>query len=252
MGSWFFCDAKGVFVLRLPEGPTIGKNYAWRSYFHGGPRDRDETWRPAPGERLPGTSLSEVFRSQDTSAWIVAISTPVFDTTDEKNFLGVLAMTVEVGRFVELRGENNELSPFAVLVDNREGDHKGLVLQHPLFDKLLRTGRPLPDRIKTYRINADDLPDDRQREENYRDPLAADPEGGDFDRPWLARMEQVRVGDKDTGWIVIVQEAYDSAIGETLDNLTRGLVRSGAIALGLIALVMAGLWGMAKRLSGTA
>ena len=59
-------------------------------------------------------------------------------------------------------------------------------------------------------------------------------------------MEPVRVRDQDTGWIVIVQEAYDSAIGATLDNLTHGLVRSGLIALGLIALVMAGLWGMAK------
>jgi hypothetical protein len=62
-------------------------------------------------------------------------------------------------------------------------------------------------------------------------------------------MEPVKVRDKDTGWIVIVQEAYDSAIGATLDKLTHGLIRSGLIALGLIALVMAALWGMAKRLS---
>ena len=27
-------------------------------------------------------------------------------------------------------------------------------------------------------------------------------------------MEPVRVRDKDTGWIVIVQEAYDTAIGD--------------------------------------
>ena len=65
-------------------------------------------------------------------------------------------------------------------------------------------------------------------------------------------MEPVAVRDKDTGWIVIVQEAYDTAIGATLSELTRSLSAPALIALGLIALVMAGLWGMAKRLSGRA
>ena len=62
-------------------------------------------------------------------------------------------------------------------------------------------------------------------------------------------MAPVSVRGHDTGWIVIVQEAYDTAIGDTLGKLKHGLVNSGLIALGLIALVMAGLWGMAKRLS---
>ena len=57
---------------------------------------------------------------------------------------------------------------------------------------------------------------------------------------------------RDTGWIVIVQEAYDTAIGATLQKLERSLIRSGLVALGLIALVMAGMWGMAKRVSGKA
>ena len=97
---------------------------------------------------------------------------------------------------------------------------------------------------------ADDLPDTpRWREEHYSDPLAVDPEGGQYNRLWLAEMEPVRVRGRDTGWIVIVQEAYDTAIGDTLAKLKHGLVTSGLIALGVIALVMAGLWGMAKRLS---
>ena len=118
----------------------------------------DETWRPAPGEHLRGTTLSDVFRSKATSRWTVAISTPVFDKSPEKKFLGVVAMTVEVGRFVEFPGGENQ---FAVLVDNREGKHKGVVLQHPLFDKLMLASQDekLPDRFKNYRVNADDLPD---------------------------------------------------------------------------------------------
>ena len=40
VASWFFCDANGVSTVRVPEkAATIGKNFAWRSYFHGGPRD---------------------------------------------------------------------------------------------------------------------------------------------------------------------------------------------------------------------
>ena len=39
VASWFFCDAQGLSVVRVPESRTIGKNFAWRSYFHGGPRD---------------------------------------------------------------------------------------------------------------------------------------------------------------------------------------------------------------------
>jgi hypothetical protein len=62
-------------------------------------------------------------------------------------------------------------------------------------------------------------------------------------------MEPVKVRGQDTGWVVIVQEAYQTAIGGTLDRLKQNLLRSGLIALGVVALVMAGLWGMAKRMS---
>ena len=249
VASWFFCDAGGISTARTPEGRTIGKNFAWRSFFHGGPRDFEDTWRPTtPDEHLQRTALSVVFRSRATSRWIVAVCTPVYDLSPEKKFLGVVAMTVEVGRFVELRGGDRQ---FAVLVDNREGKNKGVILQHPLFDKLLTEQPKLPDRFKNYRVSNDDLPDTLRRQEHYSDPLAVDEAGGSFNRHWLARMEPVRVRNRDTGWIVIVQEAYDAAIGQTLEKLSHSLVRSGLIALGLIALVMAGLWGMAKRLSGT-
>lgn len=246
--SWFFCDAGGTSTVRVPVGRTIGRNFAWRSFFHGGPSDLDESWRPKPGERLPGTTLSDVFQSRATGSWIVAVSAPVFDLSPERKFLGVTAMTTEVGRFVDFPDAEHQ---FAVLVDNRDGGHKGVVLQHPLYDKLLEKNPKLPDRFQFYRVSADDLPAHAARQEHYSDPLAVDAEGGEFDRWWLARMEPVRVRGADTGWIVIVQEDYETAINATLGELKRGLLRSGLIALGLIALVMAALWGMAKRLSGS-
>ena len=191
---------------------------------------------------------SEQKRSADAADFHVTWEAPVFDLSPEKKFLGVVAMTAEVGRFVDFPGGDDQ---FAVLVDNREGDHKGVVLQHPLLDKLMEKETKLPDRFQHYRVSPDDLPDTAAREKHYSDPLAVDAEGGEFNRRWLARMEPVRVRDADTGWIVIVQEGYETAIDATLSKLKRGLFHSGLIALGFIALVMAGLWGMAKRLSGS-
>jgi eukaryotic-like serine/threonine-protein kinase len=251
VAGWFICDPAGVSMIHVPDAKTIGKNFSWRSYFHGENRDMEnESWRPAPGVHIRGTTLSAVFRSKATSRWTVAVSTPIFDDSPEKKFLGIVAMTVDVGRLVMFPGSESQ---FAVLVDNRPGKFKGVVMQHPLLDKLLspeRVTEPvLPEKFTIYRINADDLPDIRERQEHYSDPLAVDPEGGEYAGQWLARMEPVRVRSRDTGWIVIVQEAYDTAIGDTMAKLTDGLIHSGLIALGLIALVMAGLWWMAKRLS---
>ena len=154
VAAWFFCDANGVATIRVPEGRTIGMNFAWRSYFYGGTNDMEKSWRPAAGQHVVGTTLSAVFRSQATSQWTVAISTPVFDLSPEKKFLGVLAMTVEVGRFVQFPGDENQ---FAVLVDNREGKYQGVVVQHPLFDALLAKqshlpNPKLPEDIDKYRV----------------------------------------------------------------------------------------------------
>ena len=244
VASWFFCDPRGISTFRVPESQTIGKNFAYRSYFNGGPRDLDPSWRPGPGEHVAGTHLSAVFRSKATHRWIVAVAAPVFDRSPEPRFLGVVALTVEVGRFAELQGRDNQ---FAVLVDRRDGDNKGVILQHPLFDKLLQEQGKLPDRFKSYRVNSDDLPDVLSRQEHYADPLAADPEGAEYNRHWLARMQPVRVRGAVTGWVVIVQEAYDTAIGSTLQTLAAGLVRYGLLALLLVAMIMAALWGFVMR-----
>jgi hypothetical protein len=251
--SWFFCEAHGVSTARIGKGDTIGWNLAYRSYFHGGLRDFPKSWRPEPGDHLRSTTLSAVFQSLATTRWVVAVGAPVFDdSTEKKEFLGVVALTVEVGKFVKLPGLEEQ---FAVLVDRRKGDNEGVILQHPLFDKILADPQQgkLPDRFNDadHRVGSDDLPDQKhpERQQDYHDPLAVDPAGGEYDQHWLARMEPVRVRGDDTGWIVIVQEAYDTAIGSTLDRLQSGLLHYGRLALAMIALVMAGLWWFAARLA---
>ncbi|MGQ9576726.1 MAG: protein kinase domain-containing protein [Thermoguttaceae bacterium] len=250
VASWFFCDAHGISTARTPESKTIGRNYAWRSFFHGGDRDLEPTWRPEAPPQRRTTQLSAVFRSQASNHWIVAVSTPVWDPEptgpgSSGKFLGVVALTVRVNRFVNLKGDENQ---FAVLVDLRPGDHTGMILQHPLYDRLLQTHNLLPDRLQRYRLAPEDLPLRDQTKRDYRDPLAADPEGGAYDRHWLAWMEPVSVRDGDQGWGVIVQEAYQSAIGQTLAELRSKLIGYGLAAVAMVVLVLVSLWSLAFRL----
>ncbi len=246
VASWFLCDTRGLSTVRLPSPTTVGKNYAWRSFFHGGLMDREPSWRPSSDEWLAETTISAIFRSQATNHWIVAVSAPIFADSERENFLGVVALTVELGRFVELGGSTSQ---FAVLVDWRDGPQKGLIIQHPLFNQLISEQGILPEQLKDYRLTPDRLPDTPARQRNYHDPLAAAPEGAVLDRPWLAHMAPVQMRMTDTGWIVIVQEAHDEAIGRTLRQLRLVLIHHGIIALALVGLVMVVLWIAATRLS---
>jgi len=245
VASWFFCDASGISTVRVPESKTIGKNFAWRSFFHGDKADRPENWRPPPEQHLKGTRLSAVFQSRASNAWIVAVATPVFDPGAGGEFLGVVALTVRVTRFVELEGSENQ---FAVLVDLREGEHTGMILQHPLFNRWLSKNDKIPGRFQNYRLASEDLPATAERMHDYRDPLAADPEGEPYERHWMARIEPVTVRGKDMGWAVIVQESYDTAIGSTLAGLRSALVGYGLAAVAMVVLVLAAVWGLAFRL----
>ena len=254
--SWFINDDRGLQLAREPVSQTIGKNYAWRTYFHcltdnGVVQDKDPTWRPKdPEDRLYSTKLSAVFISQATGRWIVTVSTPVEKDGPGGEFLGIVALTVEVGQFIELRGTQTNSQDiqdqFAVLVDRRKGPNQGLILQHPLFEK------KLPARFKEYRIKQDDLPDTINKQKNYRDPLATAPEGGAYNKRWLAAVQPVPVRGEDTGWRVIVQKSYDEAIGRNLKDLKRSLVGGGLAALVLVALVVTSLWAFVIRLLGPA
>ena len=75
-------------------------------------------------------------------------------------------------------------------------------------------GGRLPDHFANLRIGVDEFPSDRYRKAFYTDPLADhDPA---YDIRWLAETAAVIVGEEDTGWNVIVQESYASAIGDPL------------------------------------
>ena len=262
VSSWILNDERGLQLARTPapepEHNTVGVNWAYRSYFNGHRQDEKPDWRPSPGMRLQHTHLSAVFLSLATNKWTVAVSTPVLQRqpSGEKTFLGVLALTVEVGYFMTELNEPSEVEGRAghvsALVDWREGRNRGLILQHPLFDEY----RSIPEHFTNYRVslvevegasenNGDQvaIPD----REHYIDPVAADVEGKAYDKVWLADLAPVRVRGEPTGWYVIVQESYDTAIGETLGQLRGSLLSSGLFALAVIALVVTTLWAFVVR-----
>lgn len=242
VASWFFVDAHGISAARVPESLTLGKNYAWRSFFSGENADRPRDWRPPEGVHVAETKPSAVFPSQATARWTVAISTPVFDPENKDRFLGVVAMTVQVGHLVQLESGSEQ---YAVLVDWRDGPNKGVLLQHPLFNQLQSVSGSGPDQFKDFRLSADGLPDTPERQQDYHDPLAANPLGQQYQTRWLAEMQPVEARRQDTGWRVIVQQAYAGApntIGWTMDRLRSDLIHRGLISLAMVVAIILGLW----------
>jgi len=246
IASCFFNGPDGLQIVRAPPSLTIGRNYAWRTYFHGGVEDRPD-WRPGPDEHIQQTQLSSVFRSQASQRWIACVSTPVYWSDDpDGEFLGVLGITFEIGRFVDLvKVENGSGGQRPVLVDWRDRPTKGLILQHPLFDE---PDWEMPPSFKPYRIRSENLPSGSDtRASNYTDPLGAHPQGEAFRGRWLAEMAPVIVRGENSGLLVIVQETYNHAIGPTLDDLRRSLIWIGVGALAVMIVVPALLWHFVVR-----
>jgi tRNA A-37 threonylcarbamoyl transferase component Bud32 len=91
--AWFVQDDLGLQLARAPVGnDNIGRNYAWRTYFHGGEadlRDLQSYLETASGLRLASTKLSEPFRTESTNQDVIAVSTPV---ERQGRFLGVVGV----------------------------------------------------------------------------------------------------------------------------------------------------------------
>jgi hypothetical protein len=249
VASWFVTDPEGLQLARAPEHDTVGKNFSWRTYFHGGFEDYPEDWRPKPDDHIQKTNLSAVFFSNVNNRWTVTISTPVIkeqpDSEDGK-FLGVIGLSVSVHDFVDLQDSKGN-RPFAVLVDWRPGPNKGLILQHPLFDQL-HEDKQMLDRFANYRVA--ESPETSEKNQNYVDPMAMHATGKAYDKHWLIQQKGVSIREGNTGWIVIVQESYDAAIGRTLGRLKHALFSSGILAGLFIAGLSAVLWASVLRVLG--
>jgi serine/threonine protein kinase len=245
--SWVILDSTGTSLARVPEirtatpteNVTIGENWSWRTYFHGGNEDLHRTYRAEAGAHITEPKLSAVFRSSADNRWVASVSVPIAGPAE--GFQGVLHQTVQVGKFVDLSAGEGL---YTVLVDWRPGPSRGLILQHPLFDELLTRAPKLPVRFDdpTYRLNERILPDTRDRQLNYEDPIGRDAEGAEYRGPRLATMQPVQVRGQDIGLRMIVQENYQGAM-HPIRVLGMRLVARGLQALAVVSFVITALWG---------
>lgn len=239
--SWFLCNAEGVQIARYPlEDDTgtiydsIGSNYSHRDYFHGNGNDLIVGEQGSP-PHIEDINLSTVYQSSNTADLKVAFSIPIWSTGNrggERQFLGVLGYSVELGRFAVLQdeAEGRLMHEISVLVNmrgsqNDKNSQFGMILQHPDLQAMLQKLNP----------NLSDIPrlteDELNTIENHRsqrieqiheagfaasttDVLLIDDYVDPFDvmtsPSYVAACEPVCVVGRssksfNTGWLVIVQ-----------------------------------------------
>ena len=254
--SWLVTSVTGLQVARSPKSDTIGKNWAFRDYFHGLGHELPRNTPVSQIQPIQKPHRSVVFPSQATRTRLVAFSVPIWSRGATRKVVGVLSMTVELGRFGELHPSGNSSDrQIAVLVDGREDwtGHKGLVLQHPHLSELLKKRQPLPPyRLDDKYIRSMDalrqavsigqpLPTGLLYDNHYRDPVR-----GDYGGDWLMTMRPVLARGSDTGWVVLVQERVTD-ITAPVASLGRSLLRIGVIGLSLMALMWLLLWWTVRR-----
>jgi hypothetical protein len=267
--SWFLADHHGLQWARVPFSPTVGKNWAFRDYFHGRGRDLP-TQDDGYGSRVEISPIraphrSAVFDSQASGNSIVAFSVPVWSEPSESGppeVVGVLGMTVRLGHFGELNpGERQGAQQVAALIDSREDlpGQRGLILQHPLLSRVLADRAPA-SQMPRPRVEPEVLHrlDEAQRAAGHSDgrglhPLTfvgyVDPLSPRSGGEWLAAMEPVVVRGRDTGWVVIVQEPYRDVI-KPVDDLGRHLLRIGVIGCVSVLALLGWLWWLLLRAVG--
>jgi len=247
LGTW----VAGVYSDEVVAGP-IGENFSWRTYFRGGQKDAPPQPPGASPQHIEATHLSAAFKSSTTKKWKVAVSTPVYDRTEAApKFLGILAVTFNVGDFAVFRTRHAPPDYFAVLIDSRPGDRQGTVLQHPLFQEQPPEQDfqvPLP---QLHRLGTEPVYD-------YLDPLAQAAGGEACRGDWIAATQPVGLPSRnpmhngqrnDTDLLVLVQVSARAATSP-VNQLGRRLALDAAAALAVVVLVVIALWAVVFRISG--
>jgi serine/threonine protein kinase/class 3 adenylate cyclase len=208
--SWFITNQAGLQVARAPKSDSIGESYWQRDYFHGQGRNlTEDAPRPVP---IEGAHLSSVYRSDSTGRLKVAFSVPITNgahRTEDREVLGVLGMSIELGDFRLLKESKLLSKPLELLVvDLRDGEVEGgpevgLLLHHPDLGRRPThlPQEPLSKVLAT--IRDDRAPSDRRIIEGYPELLGrkTGPYWGGFQSFGVPSQNQ-----PDAKWLVIIQE----------------------------------------------
>jgi hypothetical protein len=200
LASMFVTDARGTIIgiayqqtdKIKPEENSVGKNFSYRTYFHGGRVDKPkEITGILDSNPITSPHLSAAFQSTATWLWKVAISTPIYLSDDRSRPDAIFVTTVNLGDF-ELLQNDGASDQIAVLLEAREGLAQGTILQHPLMDARRNVG--IKSGSQKYQIS----PDLMQRlltgsDIDYEDPLADAQDGSYYEGPWIAAVHPVKL-----------------------------------------------------------
>ena len=128
---------------------------------------------------------------------------------------------------------------------------QGLILQHPLFEKLLEEQQECPERCETYRLEDGELPDTHakpKRTTSIRWPRIR--KGKEYDKHWLAEAASVAFATATPAGWSSCRSRTTRAIGRTLERLKRSLFAGSLMAGGLIAILSTVLWAIGIRALG--
>ncbi len=217
--SWFINSQRGIQVARAPRSAdSRGQDYSHRDYFNG-----QETPLPVDAKNVPPIAAphqSTVYQSTTTGQLKVAFSVPIRNGADlaaDREVVGVLAMSVDLGDFRVLENELRR-GLEVVLIDLRtdyieELARRGLILHHNELPSRqpgkppLRIDAKLLAQIET--LLAQPASSDSPRlVTNYADPL------GRSTRKFRGVVQPVVISrrneaGRDTKWLVLVQEAVE-------------------------------------------
>jgi len=260
--SLFALDRRGtILAVAYDQAVTtrsVGKNYCFRTYFHGGNKDQPRDVRTPEIKPISQTHLSAVFQSTTTKMWKVAVSTPIFRQEQGiRKVVGVIALTVNLGDFAYLRNQNRQ-NHFAVLIDGRPGILQGTILQHPAFDDGLN--QSLEADQKYFQLKPKQLEQlQSPTHQLYQDPVSQSPEGQAYQGDWIAAIEPVRLPDEPQfpekiettprKLMVVVQES-ESIATAPVTQLGSQLLSEGILAIVILSLATGGLWFFVIRSTG--
>ena len=258
--SWFVTDIAGNQIAGTfdnGKSETVGKNYAYRTYFTGRHKDldRDEVG-PDPLSRtmIAAPHLSASFLSDNSGLRKVAFSTPVRGKNGK--MIGIVATTVNLGNLVEF---NNSYYHYVMLVDDRarefEADKPGIILEHPLFNEARRQHKNerLPEELAEVTIEMDNTQD------VGLDPLGATSIGKTYRRNFIIAKAAVKKKHElslkadslaetgRSGIFVVAFEDYDSVLQPSRDLGDR-LGRLAMLAFLILLSLAVGMWMLVRRI----
>ncbi len=269
--SLYACGPLGTHLAgAFPNGSTatIGDNFAYRSYCHGGATDLKESARPMPARHVETTSISSPLYSKLNHRWKIAVSTPIHWPDEPERLLAVLVLSVDVGVIVGSHLEVDDtgivdpkeadtavVDRFAMLVDGRDNGYEGMVLDNPMLRGRYRPTEGLAEAYNQFRVSLTEPTEDQPV---FKDPFGKVKGGEAYAGDWIAARARVKMqrrsadgqgSTRDTGLLVFVQEDKESATTQVRE-LGRQLAGKGVRAVIGFVMVVGLLWYFVLHVQG--